>query len=312
VATNPHPRTLPPPSPGGRRGKHKECMSHKKSGGIPTRLFFTLVLRLAILFVALIVSSAGCGSPTDVTTHTPCSFTLSPGSVYLDSSGGKQNFMVNTWGNCAWTAISDAAWVTVIGRNSGDGSGTISFIVSANTTNIERTASIKVVYAGDRRVTMLYQVSQAAIKWLPIRGAYTFVLQVDLDGACGWPVTKFYWPVTVNVTSYIRGTTLGSIVFPTTPGSSSSRWDFSASPTRTQLVPRQDSPGPAGGLYEMVVEGGRWKADGVFRAREGRGEIPDGTANGVKQILTLRSSGRQWECQSDAKWSLLIRYVDPD
>jgi len=166
--------------------------------------------------------------------------------------------------------------------------------------------------SGQADTIVVHQVSQAASTWLPIRGAYTFVMQVDPDGACGWPVTTFYWPVAIQVTSYVQGTALGSIVFPPTPVSPSNTWSISAGPTRTQLVPRQESPGPAGGAYDVVVDGGRWEAGGLIRARDGRGQITSGTASGARQILTLRGSDKRWECRSDAKWSLLIRHVDLD
>jgi len=166
--------------------------------------------------------------------------------------------------------------------------------------------------SGQADTIVVHQVSQAASTGLPIRGTYTFVMQVDPDGACGWPVTTFYWPVSIKVTSDVQGTALGSIVFPPTPVSPSNTWSISAGPTRTQLVPRQESPGPAGGAYDVVVDGGRWEAGGLIRARDGRGEITSGTASGARQILTLRGSDKRWECRSDAKWSLLIRHVDLD
>ncbi len=171
-------------------------------------------------------------------------------------------------------------------------------------------ASIKVVDADGNRAAVVQQVSQATSTRLSLRGAYTFVMQVDPDGACGWPVTTFYWPVAIRVTSHEGGTALGSVVFPSASVSSSNTWSISAGPTRTQLVPRQESPGPAGGAYDVVVDGGRWEAGGLTRARDGRGEITSGTASGARQILTLRGSDKRWECQSDAKWSLIPRHVD--
>ena len=117
--------------------------------------------------------------------------------------------------------------------------------------------------SGQANTIVVHQVSQAASTGLTLRGAYTFVMQVDPDGACGWPVTTFYWPVSMKVTSHEQGTALGSIVFPPTSVSSSNTWSISAGPTRTQLVPRQESPGPAGGAYDVVVDGGRWEAGGA-------------------------------------------------
>ncbi len=147
---------------------------------------------------------------------------------------------------------------------------------------------------------------------LPVRGAYTFWLEADPGGTCGWPMTRFPWPVAVEVTSYAQGTTVGRMVFPATPSAPSNSWSIHASPTGTRLVPGQESPGPAAAAYDVVVDGGRWEAGGPMRARDGRGEITNGTASGARLILVLPGSDRRWECRSDARWSLLVRYVDRD
>ena len=202
--------------------------------------------------------------------------------------------------------------MTITGGSSGGGSGTVTYRVASNTTTSARTTSIKVMDANGLRAAMFHQVSQDASTWLRLRGAYTFVMQVDPEGECGWPVTTFYWPVAIKVSSSERGTILGSIVFPRALDSPSNTWSFSTGSSGTQLVPSEDGPGPAGGAYDVVVEEGRWEAGGLVRARDGRGQITSGTASGVKQILTLRDTGKRWECRSDVKWSLLTRYVDRD
>ena len=58
--------------------------------------------------------------------------------------------------------------------------------------------------------------------------------------------------------------------------------------------------------------GGGWEAGGLILAYDDREQITSGPASGAKQILTPRGSDKRWECRSDAKWSLLIRYVDQD
>jgi hypothetical protein len=154
------------------------------------------------------------------------------------------------------------------------------------------------------------QASQATPTRVPLRGTYTFVLQVDR--ACGWPATKFLWPVTVRVTSHAGETALGSIVFPTASPRLSNTWSVSAGPARTRLVPGQNGPGPAGGVYDVLVEGGRWEAGGPTRGRAGKGQITNGTARGARLTLTVRGTTKRWECRSDAQWSLLPRWVDSD
>lgn len=276
------------------------------------QLLNTAVLRRAALFVALIVWIAGCSGQAGTMTLASCSFALSPSSSSHAASGDTGSVTINTQANCSWTVMSDADWVRVTGGSSGRGSGTVTYRVAANITTSARTASIKVMDANGHRAAVLHQVSQAASTSLRMRGAYTFVMEVDPDGTCGWPVTTFYWPVSIKITSYVQGTALGSIVFPSASISSSNTWSISAGPTRTKLVPRQESPGTAGGAYDVVVDGGLWEAGGLTRARDGRGEITSGTASGARQILTLRGSDKRWECRSDAKWSLHTRHVDLD
>lgn len=276
------------------------------------RLLNPALPRRVTLFVAVVIWISGCNGQTDTIPPEACTLALSPSSTSHDTSSNTASFTVTAPVNCSWSASSDVDWVTVIGGSSGGGNGSVTYHVAENPTTSARTASIKVVGADSLGATVLHQVSQTASTWLPIRGTYTFVMVVDPDGTCGWPVTTFYWPVTIEVTSYVEGTTLGSIVFPTTQASPSNTWSISASPTRTELVPRQESPGPAGGEYDVVVDGGHWEAGGLIRGHDGKGEITNGTASDAKQILTLRDSDKHWECQADVKWSLLIRYVDKD
>lgn len=143
-----------------------------------------------------------------------------------------------------------------------------------------------------------------------VQGLYTFTIQVA--PACGWPLTAFAWPVLVDVTSYRDGTTVGSMLFPPTSGRSSARWRIDASPARTELAPADGSPGPVIAAYDVVLEGGRWEAAGPTRGSDGRGQVSGGIAIGARQTLKLPGSDTLWVCGSDAKWSLLIRHLDPD
>ncbi len=282
----------------------------KAAGPVSISIQLLIAAVRAVLSVSLILWMAGCSGKAGTTTLATCSFTLSPSSASHAASGGMGSVTVTTSANCSWTARSDADWVTMTGGSSGRGNGTVTFRVAANITTSARTAAIEVV--GSDGLSVPHQVSQAASTWLRIRGAYTLAMQVDLDGACGWPVTTFYWPVAIQVTSYVQGSTFGSIIFPPTPVYPSNTWSISTGPTQTRLVPGQDGPGPAGGAYDVVVDGGRWEAGGLVRAPGGKGQITNGTASGARLVLTMRGSDQRWECQSDVKWSLLVRYVDLD
>ncbi|MFN0100535.1 MAG: BACON domain-containing protein, partial [Bryobacteraceae bacterium] len=96
----------------------------------------TSAQRTAILTIAGIpytITQAGQG----------CQFSLTPGSVSAPAQGLSGSFGIGaTPGDCAWTAISDVAWITVTGGSSGLGNGTVSFTVAANGTSAERSGTI--------------------------------------------------------------------------------------------------------------------------------------------------------------------------
>jgi hypothetical protein len=71
-----------------------------------------------------------------------CSFTLNPVSKVFGRSGGSSTVSVTTSPGCAWTAVSNAPWITITGGASGSGSGVMSYTVSATTTT--RTGTITI------------------------------------------------------------------------------------------------------------------------------------------------------------------------
>lgn len=70
--------------------------------------------------------------------------TISPSSVAMTSAGGTSTTSVTATVGCAWTAASNAAWLTVTAGASGSGSGTVTFNAAANTTAASRTGTLTV------------------------------------------------------------------------------------------------------------------------------------------------------------------------
>ncbi|HEY7545903.1 MAG TPA: BACON domain-containing carbohydrate-binding protein, partial [Blastocatellia bacterium] len=71
-----------------------------------------------------------------------CNFMLNPVSKVFGRSGGSSTVSVTTSPGCAWTAVSNAPWITITGGASGSGSGVMSYTVSATTTT--RTGTITI------------------------------------------------------------------------------------------------------------------------------------------------------------------------
>jgi pimeloyl-ACP methyl ester carboxylesterase len=73
-----------------------------------------------------------------------CGYTLSEGPILaIPSSGASGTVQVSTQQNCAWSASSNAAWLTLVNA-SGTGGGSFSWTAAANTGTTGRTGTITV------------------------------------------------------------------------------------------------------------------------------------------------------------------------
>ena len=77
--------------------------------------------------------TAGGKSFTVTQAAASCSFSISSTGQSATSSGGAVSVSVTATTSCAWTAVSNASWITVTAGASGSGNGTASLNVAANT-----------------------------------------------------------------------------------------------------------------------------------------------------------------------------------
>lgn len=121
--------------------------------------------------------SASTGTSTDGTATTgnwwganlsaaeSCAYSLTPASATASGSSGSGSVSVTASGSgCAWTALSDASWITVTSGSSGTGSGTVGYAYTANNTGAERTGTIAI--AG--KTFALTQKKSVSLPWLPL------------------------------------------------------------------------------------------------------------------------------------------------
>lgn len=87
----------------------------------------------------------------------PCPFTVSPTSGSIGSAAGQLTVQLSTLAGCAWSATTDAPWLTIIAGASGNGNGAIGMSVAANT-GAARTAHMA---AGDVLFTMTQSAAAA-------------------------------------------------------------------------------------------------------------------------------------------------------
>lgn len=73
-----------------------------------------------------------------------CSFSVSPTSAKFGAAGGVGSATVTTASGCAWTAVSNAAWITVTGGATGAGSGPVYYSVASNPVSSSRSGTLTV------------------------------------------------------------------------------------------------------------------------------------------------------------------------
>ena len=73
-----------------------------------------------------------------------CTYTISPASKTFKSTAATGSVSVATQSGCAWTATSNAAWITIKSGMSGSGNGTVVYAISANTTTSLRTGTVTI------------------------------------------------------------------------------------------------------------------------------------------------------------------------
>ncbi len=72
-----------------------------------------------------------------------CSFAIKPNRLRVSENGVTRPIDVTTTTGCAWTAVSNAQWITVVSGASGVGSGVVDVTVAPNTGN-NRTGTVTI------------------------------------------------------------------------------------------------------------------------------------------------------------------------
>jgi Zn-dependent metalloprotease len=73
-----------------------------------------------------------------------CTFSISPTSSSQPAGGGSGSVTVTAGAGCNWTAVSNAAFITITGGSSGSGNGTVTYSVAANGATTSRTGTMTI------------------------------------------------------------------------------------------------------------------------------------------------------------------------
>ena len=152
--------------------------------------------------------AAGAAPPTPPA----CTYTIAPQSQTVPSGAGPGTVNVTTTAACAWTAVSNAPWLTVTSGAAGTGNGTVAFSVTANT-GAARTGTLTIA-TQTFTLTQAAFVSPCSYSIAPTSqnvdaNASTPTVAVTTTAACSWTaVSGVPW---ITVTSGASGSGNGSV-----------------------------------------------------------------------------------------------------
>jgi len=163
------------------------------------------------------------GQVFTVTQAGSCAATIDPSSQSLPAAGGAgAPVAVTTAGGCAWTAVGNAAWLTITNGTSGDGNGTVNFSAAANAgparsgtvTIAGQTFSVN--QAGNCSAT-LNPTSLSS----PVGGGTGSQVAVTVAAGCAWTATSNApW---LTITNGASGNGNGTVTFTVAANTSAAR-----------------------------------------------------------------------------------------
>lgn len=185
------------------------------------------------LLIAALTTAAGCGSSasTSITSPAPvskCAVSATPPEAPVSASGGTGQVVVTTARECAWSATSDAGWLSIKGGTSGQGDGAVQFEAAPNPDPAVRRGGIVL---NDRRAeitqsagTCALSLAEEAASFTPSGGGGRIEVRAS-SALCTWTaVVEVDW---ITLRTGASGTGSGAVTFDVAP---------TAGPPRTGAV----------------------------------------------------------------------------
>jgi hypothetical protein len=210
----------------------------------------------------------------------PCTYAINPVAQSIAGAGGGGSVAVTAGPSCAWTAISNASWITVT-TASGTGNGTANFVVAANP-GAARSGTITIAgqtFTVNQASSCTYAINPAAQS--VIAGGALGTVDVTTGPSCTWTATSNVAWIIVTTTSGTGNGSVGIAVATNTGAgrtgtatiagqtftiTQASGCTFSLSPASAQTVPSGaasydvtvTASGPACGWTAAVQPGSSW------------------------------------------------------
>jgi hypothetical protein len=215
---------------------------------------------VAILAAVALAVLWACEHSSPVQPEPPpaCAFTLSTASLSFGASGGPASVTVTTGSSCAWTAVSDHAWMHVESGASGQGPGTVAVSLAANADPAVRTATLTVagqvvaVIQAGAAVACTVAVSPASAAFSKDAAAARFT--VSAPDVCTWHASSTDAWITVTSGADGTGTSMVGYAIAQNTSVDPRSGTIRVSDAAVSITQEGDTPAPACEFHVTPVQ----------------------------------------------------------
>ena len=225
--------------------------------------------RASLLALSLALLAAACGSSSTTSTAPAtvprCGVTLATTDLNVPASGGTGRIGVTTARECAWTANSNAPWLTVNGPSSGQGDGSIEYLAASNSDPATRRGVIEL---NDQKANVTQAAAECTMSlgdtsegFSSAGGTGTIPVQAS-SASCPWTATSDSSWITIRAGA--SGSGNGTVTYDVAAGTgpprtgmilvAGLRFAITQSEGCTfSIAPNSFAPGPSGGATIVSV-----------------------------------------------------------
>jgi hypothetical protein len=149
-----------------------------------------------------------------------CSYSLSSSSLSMGATATVGSVNVNTGAGCAWTAVSNASWITITSGSVASGAGSVVFAAAANTSTTQRIGTLTIggqtltVTQAAASCTFAIDSTSATVS----ASVGTGTINVSAASGCAWAAQSGASWITIN--SGVSGNGSGSVIYSFTSNTS--------------------------------------------------------------------------------------------
>lgn len=150
-----------------------------------------------------------------------CTYSIAPTAAHYGDASGTGSIAVTAGTGCAWTAVSNAGWITIDSGTPGSGNGTVGYTVAANVTTTSRTGTITVAgstftVTQDGTTPCTYGITPSSTSYTSAGGIGS--VAVTANAGCTWSASSAASWVTISTAS---GSGNGTVPYTVAANSSS-------------------------------------------------------------------------------------------